>query len=108
MEEKTWSYLIKDGSEDKKAKGTKKCVIKRKPKFENCKNCLKATQPDNEIKYLEKKGKGEAIPLTPLYSFHLLYRHLDINRVVTAESSPLHTANTQTQTRNLWFLSAIH
>ena len=31
---KTYSYLIIDGSEDKKAKGTKKCVIKRKPKLE--------------------------------------------------------------------------
>ena len=30
---KTYSYLIDDGSEDKKAKGTKKCVIKRKLKF---------------------------------------------------------------------------
>ena len=37
---KTYSYLISDGSEDKKAKGTKKCVIKRKLKFENEKNCL--------------------------------------------------------------------
>ena len=27
---KTYSYLIDDGSEDKKAKGTKKCTIKRK------------------------------------------------------------------------------
>ena len=32
---KTYGYLIDDGGEDKKAKGTKKCVIKRKPKFEN-------------------------------------------------------------------------
>ena len=30
---KTSSYLTDDGSEDKKAKGTKKCVIKRKLKF---------------------------------------------------------------------------
>ena len=30
---KTYSYLIDDGSEEK-AKGTKKCVMKRKPKFE--------------------------------------------------------------------------
>ena len=29
------SYLIDDGGEDKKAKGTEKCVIKRKLKFEN-------------------------------------------------------------------------
>ena len=32
---KTYGYLIDDGGEDKKAKGTKKCVIKRKLKFEN-------------------------------------------------------------------------
>ena len=51
---KTYSYLIDDGSEGKKAKGTKKCVIKRKPKFENYKNCLEATQLDNKIKYIEK------------------------------------------------------
>ena len=30
---KSYSYLIDDGSEDKKAKGTKKCVAKRKLKF---------------------------------------------------------------------------
>ena len=42
---KTHSFLIDEGSEDKKAKGTKKCVIKRKVKFENSKNCLKATTP---------------------------------------------------------------
>ena len=41
---KTYSFLIDDGSEDKKAKGTKKCVIKRKLKFEDYKNCLEATQ----------------------------------------------------------------
>ena len=29
---KTYSYLIDDGNEDKKAKGTTKCVIKRKRK----------------------------------------------------------------------------
>ena len=51
---KTYNYLIHDGSENKKAKETKKCVIKRKLKFENCKNCLKGTQLDNKIKYLEK------------------------------------------------------
>ena len=51
---KTYSYLIDDGSEDKNAKGKKKCVIKRKLKFENYKNCFEATQIDNKIKYLEK------------------------------------------------------
>ena len=35
-------------------KGTKKCVIKRKLKFENYKNCLEATQLENKINYVEK------------------------------------------------------
>ena len=34
---KTYSYLIDDGSRDKKAKDTKNCVIKRKLKFKNLK-----------------------------------------------------------------------
>ena len=51
---KTYRYSINDGNEDKKAKDTKKCVIKRKLKFENYKNCLEATQLDNKINYLEK------------------------------------------------------
>ena len=52
---KTYSYLIDDGSEDKKAKNTKKCVIKRILKFENYKNWLKTTQLENKINCLEKK-----------------------------------------------------
>ena len=51
---KTYSYLIDNGSEDKKGKDTKKCVIKRKLKFENYEICLEATQLDNKSKYLEK------------------------------------------------------
>ena len=37
---KTYSYLTDDGKEDKKSKGTKKCVIKRMIKFNDYKNCL--------------------------------------------------------------------
>ena len=37
---KTYSYLTDDGKEDKKGKGTKKCVIKRTIKFNDYKNCL--------------------------------------------------------------------
>ena len=33
LSEKTYSYLIDDSSEDKKAESTKKCVVKRKIKF---------------------------------------------------------------------------
>ena len=37
---KTYSYLTDDYKEDKKAKGTKKCLIKRMIKFNDYKNCL--------------------------------------------------------------------
>ena len=37
---KTYSYLTDHCKEDKKAKGTKKCVIKRMIKFNDYKNCL--------------------------------------------------------------------
>ena len=40
MRPKTYSYLTDDGKEDKKAKGTKKCVIKRTIKFDDYKNCF--------------------------------------------------------------------
>ena len=36
------SYILRDGGEDKKAKGTQKCAIKGKLKFENHKNCLES------------------------------------------------------------------
>ena len=52
---KTYSYLKGDNDEDKKAKGTKKCVIKRNLKFRDQKNYLKVSQIENEINYLEKK-----------------------------------------------------
>ena len=53
LREKTYSYLIDHDSEDKKAIGTKKCVIKRKLKFENYRNSLEATQLENKINCLE-------------------------------------------------------
>ena len=37
---KTYSYLTDDCKEDKKTKGTKKCVIKRMIRFNDYKNCL--------------------------------------------------------------------
>ena len=53
---KTYNYLIDDGSEAKKAKGTKEFDIKRKFKFEYYKNCLEATQLENKIEHLEKNN----------------------------------------------------
>ena len=41
---KTYSYLTDNNDEDKKAKGTKKCFIKIKFKFQDYKNCLEAAQ----------------------------------------------------------------
>ena len=46
---------------------------------------------------------GEAISLSPLYHFHPLHRYLDISQVITAESSPLHIASSQTQTGTFVF-----
>ena len=37
---KTYSYLTDDSNEDKKAKGTKKCIIKKMIKFDDYKKCL--------------------------------------------------------------------
>ena len=60
---KTYSCLIDDNNEDKKAKDTKNCVIKRKLKFERYKNCLEETQLDNKIKYFNiKKKKKKNLP----------------------------------------------
>ena len=51
---KTYSCLRDDNDENKKAKGTKKCVVKRKLKFEDYNHCLEATQLENKINQLEK------------------------------------------------------
>ena len=40
FEPKAYTYLTDDGKEDKKAKGTKKCVIKRMIKFDDYNKCL--------------------------------------------------------------------
>ena len=48
LKAKSYSYLIDDGSEYEKVKGTKK-EKKRKLKFENYKKCLEAIQLENKI-----------------------------------------------------------
>ena len=52
---KAYSYLKENTDEDKKARGTKKCVLKRKLNFQDYKNCLEAAQIESEINHLEKK-----------------------------------------------------
>ena len=53
--QKHYSYFTDDNNKRKKAKGTKKCVIKIKLKFENYEIYLEATQLENKINHLEKK-----------------------------------------------------
>ena len=53
---KTYSYLKENKREEnKRAKVTKKCVVKRKLQFEDYKKCLKSSQIINMVSYLEKK-----------------------------------------------------
>ena len=40
---KTYNYLTENNDENKKVRGVRKYVIKRKLKFENRKSCLQAT-----------------------------------------------------------------
>ena len=54
---KTYSYLMDDGRNDKKAKGTKKCVIKRRLEFTDYKNCL---LNDGIILKSQQRFKSEA------------------------------------------------
>ena len=54
---KTYSYLIDDSNSDKKAKEAKKCIIKRRLKFNDYKDCLL----NNEIILkLQQRIKSEA------------------------------------------------
>ena len=51
---KTYSYIVDDGSQDKKAKSTKKCIIKGKLKIRDYKISLEAAQIENIINHLEE------------------------------------------------------
>ena len=53
---RTYAYLKDNDDENKKARSTKRCAVKKKLKFQVCKKCLKASQIENIINYLEKKG----------------------------------------------------
>ena len=72
---KIYNSLIDDSSEDKKAKGTKKCVTKRKLKFESYKNCLEATQLDDKIS-IQKEIKLTQIVLQKDHKEFIKYNKL--------------------------------
>ena len=47
---KAYSIYLKDNNDEhKKEKGTKNCVIKRKVKFQDYKNCLEAAQIEIKV-----------------------------------------------------------
>ena len=48
LKPKTYSHLI-DDSDKKKIKRHKKCAIKQKLKFVDCKHCLETTQLENNL-----------------------------------------------------------
>ena len=54
---KTYSYLINDCKEDKEAKGTKNCVIKRMIKFNDFKHCLLKDEVilESQQRFISKK-----------------------------------------------------
>ena len=54
LRQKTCSYLIDGNDKNKKAKGTKKYVIKRILKFEEYKHYVVANQLENKINQPEK------------------------------------------------------
>ena len=52
---KTYDYLKDNNDEDKKnPKYLKKCVIKRKLRFQDYKNYLEAAQTENKVNHLEQ------------------------------------------------------
>ena len=52
---KTSSYLVVDGSEDKKAKS--QANVSQKKNLKDYKDCLKATQFLNKMNHVEKKSR---------------------------------------------------
>ena len=52
------------------------------------------------------QGKGVFIFLTPLYYFRPLHRQLNMSRAFTADSSPLHIASSETQTKKSNFFQS--
>ena len=56
---KLYSYKVPDGSEDKKCKGIKKCVVKKTLTFENCKTCLFSDSTEYRSQLMFRSAKHE-------------------------------------------------
>ena len=66
LKAKSYSYLIDDGSKDKKEKDRKTGVIKKQLKLQNYKNCLEVTQLDNKV----HSPENNEISLDSLKKYH--------------------------------------
>ena len=56
---KLFSYRELDGSEDKKCKGIKKCVVKKTLTFEDYKTCLFSDSTEYRSQLMFRSGKHE-------------------------------------------------
>ena len=82
---KTSSYLKDSNDESKKAKDTKKCILKRKLKFKDYKNCLKTSQIVNIANYVEKKKKLMLMVLKKIKNFMKKKLLLNANKDLKVE-----------------------
>ena len=79
---KTYSYLADDCKENKKAKGTKKCVIKRMIKFNDHKNCL--LKDEVMLKLQQRfKSKGHNIHTESINK--IAFNNNDDKRIVSSD-----------------------
>ena len=83
-----------------------KLILNHKPMFyKNFAGCLILLLPKSlfflswfiheHLLFTGSRGRGR---VSPFYHFQPLHRYLDISRVITAESSPLHIASSRTRT----------
>ena len=86
---KTCSYLDYDGKEEKKAKGTKKCVVKRKIKFSDYKICLFNNNPVLRSQEVFKSEfhdvytlRVNKIALSSNYKLMIKLQHIHMERVL--------------------------
>ena len=56
---KLYSYKVLDGSEDKKCKGIKKCVVKKTLTFEDYKTCLFSDSAEYRSQLMFRSAKHE-------------------------------------------------
>ena len=79
---KTYSYLTDDCKEDKKAKGTKKCVIKRMIKFNDYKNYL---LKDEIVLKLQQRFKSKGRDVYPENINKIALSNNDDKRIVSLD-----------------------